>query len=260
MIIKNDAQLQEYIRVTKTSVGILKKLVEAVQIGVTPLKIDSLADKLCQNSSVKPNFKGQGSPKNLYKHATCISVNDEVVHGIPSNTPLNKGDLVKIDFGTFDRGLNTDQCVTVAVGDFLNKEDERLMIVGKKAVQSAVNLAIEGNKTGDLGHTMQDVAERSGFNVIKEFIGHGIGQKLHEEPELPAYGRKNSGQTLREGMVICVEAQIVAGSDEIFVDESGWTVKTVDGKNAVMFEYMVVVGKNKPIILTETMGWEMVAG
>lgn len=259
MTIKNDAQLQEYKNVTETSVGILKKLVKSTKIGTTPIEIDTLAEKLCQNAGIKPNFKGQGSPKNLYRYSTCISVNDEVVHGIPSDIPLKKGDIVKIDFGTLDHGLNTDQCVTVVVGDFLNKEDERLVSVGKNAVLKAVNLAVEGNKTGDLGYALQHVAEKAGFNVIKEFIGHGIGQKLHEEPELPAYGKKNSGQLLKEGMVICVEAQIVAGSDDIYIDESGWTVKTVDKKNAVMFEYMVVVGKNRPIILTETRGWDFIS-
>lgn len=251
MIIKSSKQLATYKEATRISTQILSQVKDSVKVGVTPKELDKLADDLCKEYKVTPNFKGQGSPRNLYKWATCISVNDDVVHGIPKDIPLKNGDIVKLDFGIIYQGLNTDQCITVVVGDFLNKNDEKLVKIARQAVQNAVKFAVAGKKTGDLGYAMQSVAEKAGFNVIKEFVGHGIGKTLHEEPEIAAYGKKNTGKILKEGMVICVEAQVVAGSDDIYIDGSGWTVKTYDGKKAAMFEYMVVVGKDRPVVLTE---------
>ena len=260
MIIKSTKQLATYEQATKISTQILAQVRDAVAEEVTPAQLDALADDLCKKHKVVPNFKGQGSSRNLYKWATCISVNDEVVHGVPNDKPLKKGDLVKLDFGILYKGLNTDQCVTVVVGNFIDDEDERLVKTTRQAIQKAVHLAIAGKKTGDLGYAMQSIAEKAGFSVVREFVGHGIGKTLHEEPQIAAYGKKNSGQVLREGMVICIEAQVVAGSDEIYIDGSGWTVKTADGKKSAMFEYMVIVGKERPVVLTETMDWRLVIG
>lgn len=259
MIIKSAKELRDYEKAVQISTLILAEVKNAIAEGVTPSQLDSLADDLCKKYKVIPNFKGQGSSRNLYKWATCISVNDMVVHGIPSDKPLKRGDVVKLDFGIRHKGLNTDQCVTVVVREFLNDKDKSLVRIARQAVQKAVKLAVVGKKTGDLGHAMQSTAEKAGFNVIKEFVGHGIGKTLHEEPQIAAYGKKNTGQVLKEGMVICIEAQVVAGSDEIYIDNSGWTARTVDGAKSAMFEYMVVVGKEKPVVLTETMDWDLQA-
>lgn len=255
MIITTKADLQTYREAARISTKILDQVRAAVKPGVYPIELDQLAGELCQHYQVKPAFKGVQYLNLRYKHNSCISVNDEILHGIPSDKrALKPGDLIKLDFGIVYKGFFTDQCVTVGINPVSN-QDKELLKVGKKAVLSAVELAVAGNTAGDLGYTMHRVARKSGFDVLKQYIGHGIGHSLHENPELPAHGRRMSGETLREGMVMCVEAQVVAGSDEVFIDDNNWTVKTVDGKKGVMFEYMVVVGKEKPETLTHTVDW-----
>ncbi len=260
MFVRTPSDLAKYQRIADVSTEILGQLRESVRIGVTPLAIDELAFELCAKNGGKPNFVGVGSKNNLYTHATCISVNDTILHGIPDEVPLQHGDIIKVDFGFNYQGLNTDHCFTVAVGGFLNEADEKLVKTARKAIQSAAKLAIAGRRVGDLGYAMASTAWDSGFDVVKEFVGHGIGATLHDEPQIPAYGKKGKGEVLQEGMVICVEAQIVAGSDEIYQLEDGWTIKTVDGGKAAMFEYMVVVGKRQPTFLTKTWDWPVVTG
>lgn len=260
MFIRSATDLSRYQAVGQISTDVLAKLRGAVKVGVTPLEIDSLAFDFCAQQAATPNFVGVGARNNQYQHATCISVNDTILHGIPDDTPLKKGDIVKIDFGLNYQGINTDHCCTVVVGEFLNAQDEKLVKTTRAAVQAATKLAIAGKHIGDLGFAMASTAWEAGFDVVKEFVGHGIGKTLHEEPQIPAYGKKGKGEVLQEGMVICIEAQVVAGSDEIRQLEDGWTIKTVDGSNAAMFEYMVVVGKQKPIYLTPTLDWPIVAG
>jgi len=254
MIIRTNKELDRYQKAAQISTKILGEVRLAIKEGGTPLQIDALADKLCEQYHVKPNFKGVPGAKSVYQHATCISVNDAVVHGIPDETPFKKGDLVKVDFGINYQGLNTDHCFTVGVGE-LSKEDAKLVYTAKKAVQTAAKKAVVGKTTGDLGHTMQSMVEKAGFNVVREFIGHGIGRSLHESPELPAHGQPKMGTPLIEGMVLCVEAQVVAGSPRLYTEKNCWTARTVDGKKSAMFEYMVVVGKSKPVLLTKTMDW-----
>jgi len=258
MILKTSADIKKYEEIATLSTGILWQLHQKTAEGVTPLQIDELADQLCKENGVKPNFKGVGDPKNPYKYSTCISVNDTVVHGIPQDEPLKKGDLVKVDFGIEKDGLNTDHCFTVVIGDYLSKEDEKLMIVGRKAVLKAAQTAKVGKTTGDLGYIMESTVGAEGFTVAEQYVGHGIGKTLHDEPQVPAWGFPGKGQKLKEGMVICVEAQIIAGSNDLYLGNDGWSVKTSDKSNSVMFEYMVVVGKKSANILTKTMDWPLV--
>lgn len=257
MIIKNKRQLQEYQAVAQLSCKILHQLHQAIKPGVTPLQIDELAERLCQEHQARPSFKGVGPVNNAYQHATCVSVNNTVVHGIPNKTRFQPGDVISVDFGLIKDGLQTDHCFTLGLAP-LKAEDERLIKVAREAVLAGVKWAKVGSTTGDIGFAIQAIVEQAGFNVAKEFIGHGIGQQMHEGPELPAYGRPGYGERLKPGMVLCVEAQVLAGSDQVRFNKDGWTVTTADGKNSAMFEYMVVVGKDKPEILTPTMGWEMV--
>ena len=254
MIIKNDAELKQYQQLARISTNILEQLRRAVKIGVTPLVIDALADKLSKKYKVKPNFKGVGPKNNQYQHATCIAVNDTVVHGIPDDRPFEDGDVVKVDFGIEKDGLQTDHCFTVGVGN-LSAADEHLIKTAKKAIQTAAKKAIVGSRVGDLGFIIQSIANQNGCTVAKEFVGHGIGHTMHDEPQIPAYGNKGKGQELKKGMVLCVEAQILAGEDDIYFADDGWTVKTCDGSKAAMFEYMVVVQADKPIFLTPTLNW-----
>jgi methionyl aminopeptidase len=257
MIIHSAQELKRYQQATDKSMKILKRLFEATIEGATPQQIDNLADRECQKLGVIPCFKGVGPKNNKYRRATCISVNDTVVHGIPENEPLKKGDLVKVDFGINDRGWITDHCFSKSIGK-PQPADQELLLVARKAIIAGAKLAIVGKKTGDIGAKIQEIIENAGFSVVKEFVGHGVGHSMHDSPQLPAYGQKGTGVKLKEGMILCVEAQILASqSDRVYVEDNGWTVKTVDGAKAAMFEYMVVVGKKEAIFLTDTRDWPL---
>ena len=255
MIIKNKAELNEYQRIVDIATNILSELKKITKPGIYPIEIDKTADKLCTKYNVIPAFKGVGSKNNKYMHSTCISVNDVVVHGIPSSTrKLKPGDIVNVDFGIIKNGYVTDHCYTKGL-EPLTSEKKKFINIGKKAVQAGVYKAVAGNKIGDIGHEIFSIVRSQGYDVVKQFTGHGIGKNLHEKPNIPAFGNKGEGTKLKKGMVLCVEAQIVQGNDEVCFDDDGWTARTIDKKLSVMFEYMVVVQRNKPYILTKTMNW-----
>lgn len=258
MIINSDHQLAKYQAVAKKSTEILWQLWEATVAGAIPLQIDKLAESLCQKNGVTPAFKGVGSKKNPYRYTTCISVNDTVVHGIPTSIPLEAGDLVKVDFGLISaEGFYTDHCFTKSIGE-PNPEDLHLLKIARRGVQEAARKAVVGNQVGDLGFTMSNVAEKAGFSTVKEFVGHGIGFTMHDEPQIPAWGQVRKGLTLKRGQVLCVEAQVIASSDDgVYMEDDGWTIKSSSGAKAAMFEYMVVVQERKPIFLTQTLDWPL---
>lgn len=235
------------------SVSILKQVGENIMEGVTPLELDKKAGVLCREYNVKPAFKRVSG----YNFNTCISVNDVAVHGIPNDIPLKKGDLISIDFGIIHKGMYTDHCWTWSVGK-PNIENAKLIKAGREVVENCIPLAISGNHTGDLGYEMERIAKENGFNVLKMFVGHGIGKTLHDSPDIPAFGKKGSGALLVDGMVICIECQVVNDTGEIVIDDDGWSAKSKHGGNSVMFEYMVIVGKDKPTVLTDTLAWDTV--
>lgn len=257
MIISTQAELHQYQELAKLSTHILRQLYDAVGVGVTPLQIDQLADRLISENRVQAAFKGVGQPHNLYQHATCISVNDAVVHGIPDQRPFQQGDLIKVDFGIKSAGLITDHCFSVGLAP-MSSQDEKLLRVSLQAVKEAAQLARVGHTTGDLGFAQEMVILKGGCNVARGFIGHGIGHTMHDEPQLPAYGRRHTGQPLQEGMVLCIESQVLAGEDDLEQADDGWTITTKDGSKAGMFEVMVVVGKKRPLILTPTLDWPII--
>ena len=238
---------------SKISVLILKKLGERIKEGVTPLDIDTYAGVLCKKYGVKPAFKKvQG-----YNYNTCISVNEVAVHGIPKDIPFKNGDLISIDFGIVYKGVYTDHCWTWSLGK-PNESNKKLLLAGRKAVENCIPLCISGNHTGDIGHEMERVAKENGFNVLKMFVGHGIGKSLHDIPDIPAYGRKGTGALLVDGMVICIECQVVNDTGKVVIDDDGWSAKTKNGGMSVMYEYMLIVRKEFPDILTETRDWDIV--
>lgn len=253
-MIINKAKDEKILReATSISVSILKQLGESIREGITPLELDMKAGVLCKEYNVKPSFKRVRG----YNFNTCISVNDVAVHGIPKDIPLKKEDLVSIDFGIIYKGIYTDHCWTWSIGK-PNKENDKLIKAGREAVENCISLAISGNHTGDLGNEMEKVAKENGFNVLKMFIGHGIGKTLHDSPDIPAYGKKASGTLLVDGMVICIECQVINDTGEIVIDDDGWSAKSKHGGNSVMYEYMVIVGKDKPVVLTDTRDWKTV--
>ncbi len=256
MITKSSAELTTYKKATQISKKILSQLRDAIKPGVYPIELDNLAGKLCQKNGVKSSFKGVVNGNLTYGFNSCISVNDEILHGIPSrNRKIQTGDLVKIDFGIIYQGFHTDHCFTVGVGQ-VSDQNLKLLKVSREAVLNAVKLAKPGNKTGDLGYAMHSTAYKVGFDTLKQYVGHGIGKSLHEYPEIPAFGRPGSGKKLEKNMIICVECQVVTGDDRVYIEDNGWTVKTTDGGNGSMFEYMVRVDK-KPEILTPTQDWPL---
>lgn len=257
MVIQSAKELATYQKAANLAMKILLKLNQALKPGILPVDIDQLAFKLCDQHHVKPAFFGVGGKHSAYQYATCISVNDTAVHGIPSRTEVFKiGDIVKIDFGIIYQGFYTDFCVTVGLKQ-LTPFQTKLIQVAKKAVRDSIGQAIPGNTTGHIGSVMQSVTKKSGFDVLKQYTGHGIGKTLHDSPIIPAHGTPGQGEVLKPGMVVCLEAQLVAASDQVEVGEDGWSVKTVDNSPVAMFEYMVVV-QDKPLVLSPTFDWPII--
>lgn len=253
--IKTQIELDSIREAAQISTHILEKLKDAVKPGVSPADIDTLAGELCKQNNVTSSFLGVPGIKFPYPSNICISVNDEVLHNIPSKDKVfQEGDIVTVDFGINCNGFMTDHCFSLGI-EPLSDSDLKLLRVAKLAVISAVRQVKPGIKTGDLGFIMQNIIEMSEFNVVKEFVGHGIGRTLHESPQIPAYGKKNTGAILIPGMVICLEAQVVEGSPDIYIGKDGWGVYTTDGSKAAWYEYMVAVTEDGYEILTDTTDW-----
>ncbi len=254
MIIKTPKEEKLFREAAEISVEILEELGGMIREGVTPLEVDFQAGFLCKKYGVQAAFKRVDG----YNFNSCISVNDVAVHGIPKDIPFKEGDFVSIDFGIIHKGIYTDHCWTWSVGE-PSEEKKKLIEAGRKAVENAVSKAVVGNRTGDLGFEMEREAQRNGFKTLSLFVGHGIGKTLHDDPEIPAFGEKGKGALLVDGMVICVECQVVDDEDDVVIDVDGWSARTVNGGNSVMFEYMVIVRKDSPTVLTDTFAWSTIA-
>jgi methionyl aminopeptidase len=256
MILKNKHDRQKYFDVAQRSSDVLRELYEKTSIGVTPVEVEELAQQLLKKMKAGASFASARNAFGRYGHATCISVNDEALHGLPTSTrPFQSGDVIAVDFGLILDGWYTDQCFSVGLGD-VSPRHRQLLNIGKDAVLAGVAQARAGNTTGDVGHAMEETARTEQFDTLKQYIGHGIGHQLHESPEVPAWGKPGSGSELVAGTVITVEAQVVTGSTEVITDpENGWTIRTKDGGYSVMFEYMVMVDEKAPKIMTPTSEW-----
>ncbi len=213
--------------------------------GVTTRRLDRVAEEFIRDHDAVPGFKGyQGFPATL-----CTSVNDQVVHGIPSGYELQEGDIISIDCGVVKNGFYGDSAFTFAVGE-ISPEKELLLRVTRESLELGVRQAVAGNRVGDIGYTVQAYAERHGFSVVRELVGHGLGRKLHEAPEVPNYGKRGRGPKLKEGMVICIEPMINMGVKDVYQNRDGWTIHTADRKPSAHFEYAVAVRKNSVDVLT----------
>ncbi len=217
-----------------------------IRPGVTTKELDGIAEDFIRAHGAVPGFLGyNGFPATL-----CVSVNEQVVHGIPSGYALQEGDIVSVDCGTILKGFYGDSAYTFAVGR-ISEEAERLLEVTKKALREGVAQIKAGARVGDISAAVQHMAESNGFSVVRELVGHGLGRKMHEEPEVPNFGRRGSGPILREGMVICVEPMINAGSRAVVFEQDGWTVRTRDRKPSAHFEWAVAVTATGADILTD---------
>lgn len=238
----------EILRIANTIVmEILLTLKEEVKPGKSTFEFEERAIELCEKKKVIPAFKGYRG----YPYALCISINEEIVHGMPrKDKVLKEGDIVSFDFGVIYEGYYGDAALSVGVGK-ISETAERLL----KATEEALSLAIEkariGNKIGDISFAIQDRVERDGFNVIRDFVGHGIGRSLHEPPEIPNYGRPGRGPKLEAGMVLAIEPMVSAGSWEVEILEDGWTAVTKDRSLACHFEHSVAITPSGPKILSK---------
>ena len=214
--------------------------------GVTTLQADILAEQFIRDNGAVPSFKNyKGFP-----FTCCISVNDAVVHGFPNNAILKEGDIVSVDVGVFMNGYHGDSAYTFALGT-LSDDTRQLLRVTKESLYKGVDKAIAGNRVGDISFAVQEHTERKhGYGVVRELVGHGLGKQLHEDPQVPNYGKRGTGLKMKEGLVIAIEPMINMGKKEVYYEEDGWTVKTKDGKPAAHYEHTVCVQKNKPDILS----------
>ncbi len=218
-----------------------------IKPGVTTKELDRLAEEFIRDHGAVPAFLGyQGYPASL-----CISVNEQVVHGIPSSKCiLKEGDIVSVDCGTFMKGFVGDSAYTFAVGE-VAEEVRQLMEVTKEALYKGTEQAKAGNRVGDISAAVQENAEKFGYGVVRELEGHGLGRKMHEEPGVPNYGARGRGPLLKEGMVICIEPMITMGAKTVVFERDGWTVRTKDRKPAAHYEFAVAIRKSGPDVLTD---------
>lgn len=248
--LKSSREIEVMRRANTIVAEVLQELKRRVSPGVTTLDLDAIAEEMTIKRNAIPAFKGYNVAGRIYPRCLCASINDEIVHGIPSNRALREGDIVGLDFGVIYEGFYGDSALTVGVGK-VSEEAQRLMDVTEQSLYKGIEQLREGNRLGDLGAAVQKVAEGAGFSVVRAFVGHGIGKKLHEEPPVPNYGEPERGLRLREGMVLAVEPMVNAGSYEVEIKEDGWTAVTKDGSLAAHFEHSVAITKDGPYILSQ---------
>tara|TARA_B100000029_G_scaffold441346_1_gene459103 strand:- start:88 stop:861 length:774 start_codon:yes stop_codon:yes gene_type:complete len=213
--------------------------------GKSILELDKLAEEYIRSCNARPAFKGyQGFPSTL-----CVSVDDEVVHGIPNNRVLEEGQIVGVDCGAEKLGYFGDHARTFAIGE-VSKEKQQLMDVTRESLNRGIQSAKVGNYVSDIGHAIQSYVEPFGYSVVRELVGHGIGTQLHEEPQIPNYGVPGNGYRLQEGMCIAIEPMINLGAKEIVTDSDGWTIRTADGKSSAHFEHTITITSDNPVILS----------
>lgn len=223
----------------------LAEVAKMIRPGVTTLDLDKRAEEFIRDNGAVPGFLGY----NGFPNSLCTSVNDEVVHGIPSKYVLKEGDIVSVDCGTVMDGFYGDTAYTFAVGD-ISPQNQKLLDVTKASLYKGIEEAIAGNRVGDIGFAVQSYCESFGFSVVRELVGHGLGRNMHESPEVPNYGRRGRGPKLSEGIVICIEPMINAGLKAVKQGSDGWTIRTVDGKFSAHFELAVAIRKGKADILS----------
>lgn len=245
IILKTDEEI-ELMRQANRLVGMtLGELGKHIKPGVTTLQLDKIAEQFIRDHGAIPTFLGY----NGFPNSLCTSVNENVVHGIPNNTPLKDGDIISIDCGTMFRGFCGDSAYTFAVGE-IKPEVEQLLKITKESLYKGIEQANEGNRIGDIGNAIQKYCESHGYSVVRELVGHGIGRNMHEAPEVPNYGRRGTGPLLANGMCIAIEPMINMGSKNVVFEDDGWTVRTKDRKPSAHFEHTIAIRNGKADILS----------
>jgi len=246
MLVYKSAKEIEKIRVAGSIVSkTLKLLFENLKPGVTTQKLDEIAEDFIISQGAVPSFKGY----NGFPGSICVSIDDEVVHGIPGPRTFKEGQIVGIDVGAYKNGYHGDSAWTFPVGN-IDSADKKLLKVGEECLLKGIEKAQAGNRLGDIGHAIQDHAEKHGYSVVRDLVGHGVGQKLHEEPQVPHYGEAGTGLELKPGLVIAIEPMINAGVFQVRMLDDNWTIITADGKRSVHFEHTIAITENGPMVLT----------
>jgi methionyl aminopeptidase len=223
----------------------LGKVAEVIEEGVTPKILDEMAEEYIKSQDAIPGFKGlYGCPSTL-----LISVNDQVVHGLPTEIPFKNGDIVSVDCGSFYKGYYGDHAYTFEIGE-VSAEVQKLLEVTKECLEIGIRETKIGNRMGDIGYHIQQHAEKHGYGVVRDLVGHGLGQSLHEEPQVPNYGRRGQGKRILEGLVIAIEPMINMGTEQVVTAEDNWTIYTADHQPSAHFEHNVAVVNGKPEVLS----------
>ncbi|MEN6433276.1 MAG: type I methionyl aminopeptidase [Smithella sp.] len=225
---------------------VLNRLREKVKPGVRTRELDKLAAEIADKRGAKPAFKGY----NGYPYALCVSVNEVVVHGMPSERILEEGDIVGLDFGVCYQGFFGDAAITLPLGRVTQKAS-RLMQVTEQSLYAGIEQAKAGNRLGDISAAVQDIVEAAGYSVVRDFVGHGIGKSLHEEPQIPNFGKKGRGIELKSGMILAIEPMVNEGNYKVEILPDGWTVVTKDGSLSAHFEHSIAITDNGPEILSK---------
>lgn len=251
----------ELLRESNLLVGkTLAELAKVIKPGVTTAQLDQVAEEFIRDHGAVPTFKGfpnpYGSP---FPASICTSVNEQVVHGIPGGVVLNDGDIVSVDCGTYKNGFCGDSAYTFCVGE-VDEEVRTLLKVTKEALYLGIDNAVHGKRLGDIGYAIQQHCESHGYGVVREFVGHGIGKEMHEDPQVPNYGKRGYGTMMKKGLCIAIEPMITKGSRQILMERDGWTVRTKDRSCAAHFEHTVAVGIGKADILSSFQFIEEVLG
>ena len=243
---KTEAEI-ELIRQSALLVGkAIAELAKLLKPGITTAALDKIADEFIRDNKAVPSFKNFKG----YPYASCLSVNDAVVHGFPSDRPLQASDIISVDIGVYKNNYHGDSAYTFAMGE-VAIEALSLMRVTKESLYKGIEKTISGNRVGDISFAIQDYCEKQHkYGVVRELVGHGLGKQLHEDPQVPNFGKRGSGPKMQEGMVIAIEPMVNLGVKEVWYDDDGWTVRTKDGKVSAHYEHTVCVRKNKADILS----------
>jgi len=246
IIIKTEEEIAAIRRASRIVAMILKTMVDNIRPGMETRELDTIAARELENYGGRSSFKGyRGFPANL-----CVSVNDEIVHGIPGKKVLHEGDIVSLDFGAIYDGFQGDAAVTVGVGR-ISKKAESLIATTKGALEAGIGAARVGAKLGEISHAIQDYAEVKGYSVVREYTGHGIGRDMHEEPQIPNFGPPDSGPVLKKGMILALEPMVNAGDWRTRIGDDKWTVLTADGSLSAHFEHTIAITDGEPEVLTK---------
>ncbi len=246
IILRSQREIEKIRHASQIVAEILERLKEEVQVGITTWDLDALSEQLAAKHAATPAFKGYHG----YPFALCTSVNEEVVHGMPSkNRVLKEGDIISLDFGVAVDGYYGDAAMTLPVGK-ISEHAVRLCRAAEASLYEGIKQAVGGNRLSDISHAIQQYVESRGFSVVREFVGHGIGQRLHESPQIPNYGPPGKGVKLKPGMVFAIEPMINQGRAEVEILEDRWTAVTIDRMLSAHFEHTVAITHNGPVILT----------